>query len=359
MWTVTPAFLQAITQSHQIGYSCTVTVPGGAAVSLTLASGTVTVQADQDVRRTAQLLVAGDQSTYALLSTPGAVVRITHGVVYSATSSELVPLITGELSGAAQELGNGLISVSLADFGQRLSAASYLTAQNPAATAGRVSTAAAAVTDGVPGTTVANTASDTSAIGVAQTWPSSRTDLIRSLLTDAGAEGFFAPDGSYRIRDIPTTNGDPVWVLRPGDGGTVKSFTRNRPLDKLYNTVVVTPAALDGSQTWTQVVAQITDTANPRHPSYIGVRPYTWASPTIMTLAQAQAVAATLLNKVQGSTETLALGAISNPALDAGDVIRAVNPTTNGNEIITHLIDSLSVDILAGDMTIGTRAASE
>lgn len=359
MWAVSPAFLQALTQTHTLTSTCTLTSPGTPSLPLTLAGGTVSVASGQLIRRTAQLQIAGGSDVWARLASPGARISVQHGVDYGGGQRELVPMILGELSSAATDLGDGLIAVSLADLGQRLQASSFLTAYTPATTAGRIATVISAVQAAIPGITVTSTASDTSQLGTSNTWPSDRAGMIQALLTDAGAEGFFTPDGNFLIRDLPTVTNQPAWTFTTGPGGTITSQTRNRPLDKLYNTVIVTPANLDSSQTWTQVVAQITDTSNPRHPNYIGVRPYTWGSPTILTLAQAQAVAGQLLAKVQGSTESLSLGAVSNPALEAGDVIRATNPLDVGVAIVQQLIDSFSIDLATGAMTAATRSGQE
>jgi hypothetical protein len=357
MWTVSKDFLAAIVQSHTNATTCSLSTPGGVSIPLDLAGGTVSAQSGQLLRRTAPLLIRGDSTLYRQLSTPGAMITVQHGVDFGGGQIELVPMIRGELATAAKEIGNGLISATVADFGQRVESTGFITPFSPATTANRLDTIANAIIGGVP-TTVSRTASDTSPVSTSQVWES-RSQLVQSLLTDAGAEGFFLPDGTFRIRDIPQTTDTPVWVFRTGNGGTIETFTRQRPLDKLYNTVVVRPASIDGSQTWVQAVAQIADVGNPRHPQYIGVRPKIWQSPTIMSLAEAQNVANLLLNKVQGSTETISLGALSNPALEIGDVIRATDPTDAGTGIIQALIDSFSIDLASGSMTLQTRAASE
>jgi hypothetical protein len=72
------------------------------------------------------------------------------------------------------------------------------------------------------------------------------------------------------IRNMPAITDSPAWLIKTGSGGTLKTLTRSRPLDRLYNTVVLTPATADSAQGWTQVVAQITDTGNARHPTGSG-----------------------------------------------------------------------------------------
>lgn len=358
MYPVSSRFLRSLSQPHTIDTTVTCTLPSGAALTLPLSSGTWQATSGQLIRRTASLVVDGGSTVYAFVSTPGAVVRVRHGLRWSGTDIELVPVITGELSRAATQLGDGTVALSLADFGQRLAASSYLTAVSPAVTASRRSVIAAAVTDAMPAVVVTNTSSDTGNVGVSQSW-TSRTDLITDLATDGGAEAFFAPDGGFTVRDLPQITDPVVWLLKSGTGGTVKSVARDRPLDKLYNTVIVKPSSSDASQGWTQQVAQITDLTNPRHPAYIGVRAFEWVSPTVLSAADALKIAQLLLTKVQGSTETLSIDAISNPALDAGDVVRVSTPTDLGTTIETHLIDSLTGDLVTGAMALQTRAATE
>jgi len=359
MWSVSDAFLRALPQSHSLAYSCTLTTPGGVSTSLLLSPGsTVNAQAGQTIRRTASLQVAGGTALFKQLSAPGATVSLRYGIDFGGGSTELVPQIKGKLSKAATQLGDGLLGVSLADDGAQIQATPFLTTYSPASTAGRIATVTAAVQGGVSGVSVSNLASDSATLGAVQTW-TSREQLIQSLLTDAGAEGFFLPDGSYRIRDLPAVTDDPVWTFTTGPGGTIENLSRERPLDKLYNTVVVQPANLDASQTWTQAIAQITDTTNPRHPNYINVRPYVWQSPTIMSVTEAQAVAGKILAKLQGSTDTISLGAVSNPALEPGDVIRAITPTDDGFEIVQHLVNAFSLDIFSGSMSLQTQSAAE
>lgn len=356
MWSVSARFLNAIPFPHKLATTITCTPPGGTGQPLTLVSGTVQCDATAKIRRTAPLIIDGGSAIYDLVSTPGARLQVNHGFVWSSSSKELVPVITGELSQAAQQLGDGTVQLTLADLWQKLDAEQFLTAYTPSTTASRASEIAAAVTAAVPGTTVTNTASNTGTVGTTQTWSGSRADMVAALATDGGAEAFFLPDGNFRVRDVPLVTATPAWDVAPRDGGVLTNLQRTRPLDRLYNTVVVTPAALDGSQTWTQVVVQITDTTDPRHPSKIGTRPYFWSSPSIMSSAEAIAAGKALLNRTLGSTETLALDAISNPALEGGDVLTVTNITDDGDVPAPYITDGFTLDLVTGAMTLATRA---
>jgi hypothetical protein len=361
-WTTSQRFRDTVPTNHALTTDCTITVPGGAPVALQLSAGTVPVDRTQQVRRTAQLAVRGGTAVYDLLSTPGALVRLSHGFQWSSTNRELVPLITGEITSASLAVGDGLVGITLADLWSRLTAAEYDTPYVPDVASTRVAEVIAAVTSAMPGTFIRNSATDTGTVGTVQAW-TSRAQLISSFAGDGGFEAFFAPDGSFVIRDVPQLTDQVVWTIKPGDpkdGATLESLTRTRPLDRLYNAVVVTPATQDPLQAWDSVTAVITDPANPRHPSRLGVvRPYRFSSPTALTEDEAIAGAEQLLVKVQGTTETLALGALCNPALDGGDVVEVQAPADSGAASVRHFIDSLSIDVVSGSMSANTRSDQE
>jgi YD repeat-containing protein len=358
MWTVSTAFLDALPAPHRLTTTVTVTPPGGSPTTLGFVNGSVKVSGSQLTRRTADLVVDGGSATYDLLSTPGSVVTVMHGVEYLWGDPELVPVITGELSGAAQTLGDGTVAVNVADFWQRVDARDFTSAYSPNTATSRVSEITSQITTAVPGTTVTNLSTDTGTVATAQTWDS-RSNLIKQLATDGGLETFFTPDGNFTIRNEAQVTDSPVWVVEPGVGGNLKTLERQRPLDKVYNTVIVTPSSLDGAQTWAVQTAAITDPAHPRYPGKIGVRPYKWEARSTMTASQALTAALILLNRTLGSTETLRLGTLSNPALEAGDVLTVVNIIDGGLQTVTRIIDGFSLDLAAGDMTIDTRSSVE
>jgi len=359
VWSVTPRFLAAIPSGqHKVATTVTITPPGGSAQSLGFVAGTVQVSGSQKIRRTANLTIDGGSTVYDLVSTPGARIKVMHGLEYFADDPELIPVITGELATAAQTLGDGTIAVTVADLWQRVAGTAFTSDYQPTATTARVTEITNRVTAAVPGATVTNTSTDTGTVGTLQTY-TSREDLITQLATDGGLEVFFTPDGNFRIRREAQVTDTPVWTIKPGDGGTLTSLERSRPLDKLYNTVIVTPSSLDGAQTWSVQTVSITDTTHPRHSSKIGVRPYRWEAKSTMSAGEALTAATILLNRTLGSTETLQLGAISNPALEAGDVLTIQNLIDSGVETITHIIDGFTLDLVTGAMTVQTRSSSE
>lgn len=359
MWAISDRFRDAVSRPHTVITGVNYTLPGGTPQTLQFSSGTVTTDRTQRIRRTATLQVIGGSLLFDQLSTPGCRIAVDHGFLFGGNDQELVPMIRGELSSAALQLGDGLIQISVADNWQGLAGADYLTPYTPAVTARRLATIITAVTDVYPTVTIRNTATDTGTIATAQAW-TSRADMITALAADGNTAVYFAPDGALVLRDNPKIS-DPVsWLIKTGDGGTLKDLSRSRPLDKIFNAVILTPATADPAQGWTQVTAVISDTNNPRHPAKLGrTVPYRWSSPTAITGAQAAVVAGQVLDRLQGSTETLSLGAISNPALEGGDIVRVLTPIDGGNTIVNHFLDSAQTDLATGAMSCGTRANDE
>jgi hypothetical protein len=252
-----------------------------------------------------------------------------------------------------------VISIAVADRWQRSPRPrTGCTPYTPDVTARASTTIIATVQDVFPGITIRNTATDTGTVGTAQAWTSARTG--RAYATDGGIEAYFAPDGALVIRDAPADHRHPAWTIKTGAGGSLKALTRTRPLDRLFNTVVLTPATADARRRGRRSSRRSPTRANPRHPDRIGVRPYPYASPTALTEAQAQAVAGQVLARITGTTETLDLSALAMPALEGGDVVRVLTPSDVGRRASSrHFLQQHTIDFASGDMTANTRSDTE
>jgi hypothetical protein len=353
MWGVSAQFLNALKFPHTIKSEFTFTVPGGLPTVLKVVAGSVSTDWSARIRRTASLTVQGSQADFVAMTTPGAVFAIRHGFVMG-NLTELVPIFWGEQVSGEQRFGTGTISLTLADHANWLSRARFIAPYAPLPSLARVAAIEEIVMIAKPGVTVVNLSSDEGSVGIQNVWTDSTLDAITALCRDGNTDGFFRPDGVFVIEDLPTIATPPAWTVR----GIIESGSRRRPMDKLYNTVVVRPSATDGSQGWEQQTASITDVQNPRHPNYIGVVPYFMASPTASSALVALDMAENLLYKVMGSTETLSLGMISNPALEGGDVVRIVAPPVGKDpaNIFQHIVDGFTLDLNTGSMSVSTRS---
>lgn len=357
MWAVSDQFLQALKAPHEIRTTLTVTPPGGTPLEVGIKSGNLRVESGSRIRRKGSLVLVGDSSVYETVSAPGAIFTIQHGLKMGNTI-ELVPAFVGEATSPAQDFGGGTIGLSLADNAQWLSRTRFVTPFAPTPSTTRVAAITSVVVNARPGTVVVDESTDSGTIGSGQVWTEGPLDVIADLTRDGGTEAFFRADGTFVIRNVATTTSTAVWEAKAGAGGTLLSAERTRDSDRLFNTVVVRPSASDGSQTWAQQVARVVDVNHPLHESKVGEVPYFWSSPTIKTAAAALAAANRILDRVLGISETLALGSITNPALEANDVIRVITPQIGIEpaQIFQHFIDSYSYDLGTGAMTLATRS---
>lgn len=356
MWPVSDRFLTALGGPHRYKTTVTITPPGGDPVEVPFRAGSVQVDGSQRIRRRIQgLELVGDSTVFELAVTPGALFQIEHGLSFG-TTSELVPVFTGEAAQGTQRFADGGITLTVADQGNTLAACPLPSPFAPAASTTRVDAIQTVVEAAIPNVEVVNESSDAGTIGSAQVWTDKPGDVISALTKDGATEGFFRPDGVFLIKDAPTSSTPPVWSITSGEGGTLKQAERTRPLDKLINRVVVAPSSQD--QTWTEQAAEITDTGSPLHSSKIGVRTYRHQSQTIASAVEALGIANRLLDRYQGVTETLSLTSIANPALEVNDSIRVITPRLNQEppRIFQHFIDQYTLNLATGEMTLQTRS---
>lgn len=354
MQEVTPRFLEALGKPHRRVTTATVTLPGEQPQQLRIKAGSVTVASRRTARRQFTGTFFGGADVYALLSTDGAELSVSHGLRLGNTS-ELLPVFTGEILKARQPFGQGETAVIAHDYGHWLNEARFVSPWSAVGEPNRPDAIATLVAEGRPGTVIVDQATSGGTVGDA-VWDRSRTEAISDIARDGNLDAFFLPDGSYLIRDAKTPTSPSDYTIRGGPGGTLKSGSRLRPFDHRYNAVVVAPSS--PTQEWAEQVAVIADSSNPRHPDRIGLRPYFMSLPTVLTADEAASVAAHNLARLSGNTETLTFASVSNPACEAGDVIRVVVPAVNGEPavIFQHYLDSFSIDLPSGAMVAETLA---
>lgn len=356
MYAVDEDFLAALGGYRELVTELTVTPPGGSTVELEVKSARLSVDGSLARRRSVSGALVATAAEYRVLCTPGATVRVRHGYMDSGLP-RLIPVFTGEVGRAVRNIVEGSASCTFVDWADRLARARFLSPFQTSPLLTRVEQIAALVTDAIP-VTVQNLAGGAPLLAGGASWDEDRAAAIKTLLADGPLEGFFSPGGTYVIRRPATPSTPSVWTIAPGDAGTLKSAMREVPLDRLYNTVVVRPSATDGSQTWAPQVAQITDAADPRHPSKVGVVVLTVDSPTAASAEQAMAIAQAKLLQQSGRAETLQLDVIGNPALDAGDVVRVITPQVGEDPAVavTHVVDGFDLDLSTGSMSLRTRS---
>lgn len=352
-------FEAALTGPHRRALRVLCTPPGGEPIDLAVDSCTVNMQSGVGRKRTGDLGITPQPGTdlYAAVSTPGAVFWIGHGIEFGPGDVELLDVLYGEAVSGGVSLAAGAIRLSVADMWSRVERCRFIAPNSPAPGT-RASRIAAALTSAVPGASVTITAEGGQYMG-GKVWDLDRTQLIRDLATDGALDVTPAPDGTWLISDEPIlTPTAPAWTYRTGEGGNIGSADRDRPLDRLYNMVVVRPT--DETQTWGQQVVKLEDPTHPRHESKIGPVPYFYSSPTAATAGAAWNAGAAILQRVVGTTETLTLGALGHPGQEPGDTVAVVHPATDTDPGFgdVHIVDSVSLDCVSGAMTLNTRSST-
>lgn len=365
MLSVSAQYKAALGVSHKLKTTVTCATPLGQQATLQIAGGGVSSSIDSGARYQARLDVIPQPGVdlYSILSTPGALFTIEHGLNFGSGSTELLPYGVYEAASGGINIVEGSISLSLVDQWQRVERCRFSAPYAPYNLSfppddlTRAEWISRAVTEAIPDAefTVLDDGGDSTELQD-RVWERDRTQFIKDLATDGGLDVYFGPDGKFVIRKEPIV--DPttsMWTFRTGKYGNINTADRERPFDRLYNRVVVSP--IDETQTWDAETIDLEDTANPRHRDYIGIVPYFYSSPTLADGLAAFTAGETILQRIQGTTETLSLGVLGVP-LEVGDTITVIHRTTDSDPGFNavHILDSFDYDLVTGAMTAKSRS---
>lgn len=171
------------------------------------------------------------------------------------------------------------------------------------------------------------------------------------LATAAGFELFFDAAGAIVFQPIPNPVAtSAVWTYSPGPAALMLSAQDDLTSKDVFNVIVIAgeggPLGVPGGAVNPiRSTTEVTDASSPIFPSgAFGRRPFFVNDPTIITQAQADAVAASLLLRYAGSGEVIGFTAAPHPALEGGDVARLTEPTTLGLDTYV-VLDSWDLDL--------------
>jgi hypothetical protein len=367
MQSASPLFKSALGVSHRKVTTITVNTPDGIEHELQWASASVSSSNSTGVRYSANVDVIPDPGVdlYSIISTPGALFTIRHGIDFGDGLTELLPFGVYEAASGGIDIIDGSIGLSLVDQWQRVERCRFSKPFSSGATGtGRgeiIRRVIADITTGnnpgaIPGAETDIRDQGGTATLVGRVWDKDRTQFIKDMATDGELEYYFDASGVFVVRKQPII--DPaasVWTFQTGGAGNIITAERERPFDRLYNRVVIRPTVED--QDWPAVVVDITDTTHPRHKDKIGVVPYFYSSPTIVDENAAWSAANTILQRVQGTTETLTISALGAP-LEVGDVVTVTHQSTPSNPGFSavHIVDGFDYDLASGLMNVKTRS---
>lgn len=360
MRPISDRFKAALKVSHKRATEITCTPPGGDPIPLRWTAGNVSSSKSTGVRYQANLTLAPTPGldTFGLISTPGAVFRIKHGIDFGAGDVELVDCGVYETAKGATKIGDGAVALSLVDQWCRVDRDKFLSPYYPESGT-RASKIVEVVTGAMPGVATVVLADGGIYEQGERLWDRSRPTFITDMADDGALDVGFDASGAYRIRAQPIL--DPkaaVWTFRTGEPSNIDSAERERPFDKRYNMVVMEP--LDGSQSWDRQIIILDDPDHPMHPDKFGDAQFFYKSPTLDTPEQVTAAGVAIMQRFLGTDETISIGGRGNPALEVGDVVTIVHEPS-GNDVglqVAHIIDSFSMDLRTGGMSLATRSTA-
>lgn len=363
MWPLTAAAQNTLVADHSIDVRATAYSSNFGAVSdLPISDGTITVDATSQVRRQGTVTIADtaywpDTAT-SILSPLGSELLIECGIVIPGVGTEWVPVIRGvitdvERSRPTRSGGQGAFTVSLADRSIKVAQARFDAPTQTVAAATVVTEIRRLITEVLSTATVTDLTGSTTVAAQIEINRERWADGVEKLADSIGAEVYADPLGTFYIRAQPVITASPVWVVSTGDGGTVLALDEKTTRDLTYNRVIASGQRTDGTA---PVSATVSDT-DVNSPTYVGgpfgVKTRFLVSNLLTTVPQATTAATALLARTTGMHGSVTVSTVTNPALDAGDVIQV----REGSLLLNHIIDSVTIPLAPkGIQRIKTRS---
>lgn len=361
MYPVSPRFLAALTESHQIATEVKLFRADGRVETLPHTGGSVTVDRGQATRRTCSVTLADTSliplTASAKLSVYGAQLRISRGVRYPDGSTEMVPLGLFRIDGVSGDVDEGPVTIS----GKSLEA---MVADDKFTEAIKVSgTAVGAVTSliqaSLPAATVVNRATDNTIGPRTYDVEGDRWAAVAECAAAIGAEVYADADGVFIVSELPDLlTVTPVWTISAGEGGAYISASRGMSLDGVYNGCL---AKGENTEADAPPVSALVVDDDPTSPTYwsgpFGHRPDFYSSATLTSVNACTSAATLRLRASRAPNASADITSLPNPALEPGDVIRVVYP--NGTKEL-HQVQSFAVPLdTSGEFTLATISAKE
>jgi hypothetical protein len=355
MLTVSPRFLAALRESHQVSVAAAVYRPEdlATAVPVDVIGGQVTIDADARVRRQASMDVAfslQQQDAQDLVrDLPfGGYCTIERGIRYADGTTERVQLGRFRVDSIVWRELQGQATLTLSD---RMAQVQDEMFTAPFAPVGlHPSDACVAAVQQVFGSTIAyHVLTDTSSepvLGDATVYLDDRAAALTDLAGSVGAETLFDNLGDFVVRPTGQATGLPVWAVDAGAAGSMVAAEETLDRSSVRNGVVVRgqagsdPTTGEPGPTFYALATFDDSTAPTRWAGPFGKVPLIADSTTVTSQAQADSTARSLLNLRLGLQRTLSLQSLPNPALEPGDIIsltfadgRTEQQTVNSTQI--------------------------
>lgn len=366
----------------------TVTVPGRDPVELSLLSFRdggqcdVSKKLDSSARTTVSVTIlrVPGQSTFDMVTDPGAIFELIHGFHFGANAYDLRPV--GRLVLAAQPKGSRKdpIQLSLVDYWKRIEECRLSTPFSVSAGDDRIAKIRSLVTGAISNAEFVVTATP-NLIGSAATWPRERHTAVNDLLSGGSMIGYFDPLGRFVIADDPQIDpARPVTTFTDGPRASIVDLENQSLFVRDYNAVTLVPTE---GQIWTQRTIHIADTSHPRHRNRVlsdgstfGVRPYFYSNPSLgfwQWLVSTGGLPApgdfslflsrigqTILQRVIAASERIEVSTWAQSLLDPGQTIATMQAATWTDPARpgTWLVEQVDHHCLSGETKIVGRSAA-
>lgn len=362
MWRLSTAARNTLAASHGIAPRATAyTSAYGAVPNLPVTSGSITVDATSQVRRTGTIGIGSDAywpaDPLAVLSPLGSELGIEYGIGLPDGTVEWVPVFRGPITDAQRtrpvSSGDAAITITVADRSSKVAEARLEQPSQTVVGATAVAEIRRLITAVLPNVTVTDLTGSTQVAAQLDIERERWADGVERLADSIGAEVFANPVGEFAIRPTPMLTDAVVWVASTGSGGVLVNLDERKTRDLTYNRIVASGQRTDGTP---PVWASVSDN-DPTSPTYIngqfGIKPRFYTSPLLTTVAQCTSAATAWLARTTGMHGTVTLTTLVNPALDAGDVLLV----RDGRSSAIHIIDTLTVPLSPTDtQQITTRS---
>jgi hypothetical protein len=326
MQSVSSRFLTELRESHYVALKATLYPPGLSPVVAKVIGGSLRADRDARVRRQGSLSVAFSlqDSAAVIRNLPfGGYAKLERGIQFADGSRELVPVGYLRIDALNWQGEAGEAILTLVDRMAQVQDEPFLVPWVPIGL--KPSDAIKAAVYEVFGDTITYTIATTPAseptIGEA-VYDQDRAQAISDLASSISAEAYFTPDGNFRLAPSPDLNTlTPAWTVDAGEGGAMEDVQENLDRTSVRNGVAVRGQA-------TPEAAPIFSLATDTDPA----SPTRWGGPfgkvalitsltSVVTQAQADSTAASLLRLRLGLARTLTMASLPNPALEPGDAI--------------------------------------
>jgi hypothetical protein len=347
---VPAAAQEALRTSHVVGYRVTAYTPLGVLRDLPFSDGSVTYDSGSQVRRSASLTI-GDPTLWpadpvGVLSPVGTELAVEYGIEVPGLPTVWVPLIRGpvQLAKRSRPHTTTAIPVDVADRSSWIAEDRFDVPVQTVTGATAVAEITRLITESRPGTTVRDLTGSTQIAAQLDIDRERWADGIEALADSIGAEVYADREGGFVIAPTPTfTAAVPVWTINAGESGNLLKIDEEVSRERVYNAVVASGERTDGTvPTYAKVVDDVAGSPT-QYGGTFGKRPFFFTSSLLTTTEQCTAAAAARLERVRGLHGKVTVEAVTNPLLDAGDLI-AVIPREGGPAQV-HIVDKVDIPL--------------